>query len=256
MRSKKGMVLIFMNYGVTEQEFDSALHKLKKMAATGKTTGEELATLGDMIFYGYSQHESNAEQAMPYWEMALAKGYAIETEKMVAIALSLKDGERGFAVDEEKSLRYMQMAADKGNVTAEYYSGLWYLQKMDRDPQAEGPGMIYLAKAALQNDADAQFLLGVSMLELKGKPEHRGHFSFEYLQWLILAEINGSEDAAKELTAIAGTDSDMAEVVNRLRTSFRREGGIPPKTSQVFEIYGAKSQKQPEKKKPFWKRFF
>ena len=54
-----------MNYGVTEQEFDSALHKLKKMAAAGKTTGEELATLGDMIFYGYSQEESNAEQAMP-----------------------------------------------------------------------------------------------------------------------------------------------------------------------------------------------
>ena len=67
-------MLILMNYGVTEQEFDSALHKLKKMAAAGKTTGEELATLGDMIFYGYSQEESNAEQAMPYWEMALAKG--------------------------------------------------------------------------------------------------------------------------------------------------------------------------------------
>lgn len=77
-----------MNYGVTEQEFDSALHKLKKMAAAGKTTGEELATLGDMIFYGYSQEESNAEQAMPYWEMALAKGYAIETEKKERILKS------------------------------------------------------------------------------------------------------------------------------------------------------------------------
>lgn len=246
-----------MNYGVTEQEFNHATRTLKELAAAGKASGEKLAMLGDMIFYGYSQTENNTEQALPYWKMAIDQGYDIETEKTLLVALSLMDGKRGFAQDEEESLRYMQMAADKGEVLAEYYTGLLYLQKMDRDPQAEGPGMIYMAKAAIHNHVDAQYLLGATMLDLKSKPEHRGHFLFEYLQWLILAELHGSKEASEELSRIDESDHDMAEVHNRLRAGFSQKGGVPPETSEVFEIYSVKSQKQvTEKKKPFWRRFF
>lgn len=245
-------------YDITEQEFNRAMSTLKEMAAAGQATGEQLEALGDMICYGYSQQEVNAAQAIPYWKMAMDKGQDIDTDRMVLVAFSLRDGEHGLAADEEKSLRYMQAAADKGDITAEYYSGLWLLQKMSSDPQAEGPAMIYLAKAALHNHADAQYWLGLSMLELKSKPEHSGHFRFEYLHWLICADVNGSEEAARELADLAGNDRDMLKAHDQMRATVREQGCIPPNgTSEVFEIYGSKSQKRAdEKKKPFWKRFF
>lgn len=237
-------------YDITEQEFNRAMSMLKEMAAAGKATGEQLDALGDMIFYGYSQQEVNVEQAIPYWKMAIDKGQDIDTDRMVLVALSLRDGEHGLTADEEKSLRYMQAAADKGDITAEYYSGLWLLQKMISDPQAEGPAMIYLAKAALRNHADAQYWLGLSMLELKRKPEHRGHFRFEYLHWLICADVNGSKEAAMELTNLACNDRDMLKAHDQMRATVRERGCIPPNgTSEVFEIYGSKNRNTQRRKR-------
>lgn len=175
----------------TETVTPELLHKLRKAAESGNP--EAQFRLG--VLYGNGEGvELDHDKAMGWFKQAARQGHE---SALITMAWMYANG-AGVAVDEQKARELYLMAADHGSAKAQYVVGTMYRFAQFGATQDLPKALHYYTASANQGFATAQFALGKILLE--GKQVEKDDITA--LQWLMLAEANGSKragDYIKEL---------------------------------------------------------
>ena len=160
------------------------VEKLRQAAEQGNA--EAQFRLG--VIYGNGDGvELDHDQAVAWFNQAARQGHE---NALITLAWMYANG-AGVAVDESRARELYLLAADHGSAKAQYVAATMYRFAQygaDKDPAR---ALHYYTLAANQGFATAQFALGKLLME--GKLVAKDDVTA--LQWLMLADANGSKRA-------------------------------------------------------------
>lgn len=133
--------------------------------------------------------ELDHQRALAYFNQAARQGHE---NALITLAWMYANG-TGVDVDEKRARELYLLAADHGSAKAQYVVGTMFRFAQYGVQQDVARALDYYTRAANQGLATAQFALGKLLLE--GKLVERDDVTA--LQWLMLADSNGSKRAGE-----------------------------------------------------------
>ncbi|MDO4569414.1 MAG: tetratricopeptide repeat protein [Planctomycetia bacterium] len=140
----------------------SVVFSLQTFCLAEKTTSEgefeeECALfLEAMNFYHGNGVERNIPKAVELFEQAALEEHHVNSMKMLVRIYSLGEG---VEVDEEKILKFLQMAAGAGDADSQFTMGMVLIAS--KNPEQKKDSVVWFERAAEQNHPEAQRTLGI-----------------------------------------------------------------------------------------------
>jgi len=155
--------------------------------AAEKGNAEAQFRLGVIYGNGDEGVELDQQQAMAWFSQAARQGHE---NALITMAWMYANG-AGVDVDEQKARELYLMAADHGSAKAQYVVGTMFRFAQFGAEKDIPRALHYYTESANQGFATAQFALGKMLVE--GKLVQKD--TITALQWLTLAQVNGSKRA-------------------------------------------------------------
>ena len=170
------------------QDFGAAAQWYRRAADGGNT--KAMANLGRLLDLGLGMKE-DPEAAVGWYQKAAEAG---NSKAMRRLASHYEAG-RGVAADPAMATQWLERAAMTGNVKAMNKRAEQLLRET---PERQAEGVEMLREAAHAGSSASQYRLGLAYLYGDGVDVDEARA----LAWLILAESNGSGEAAERVNAL------------------------------------------------------
>lgn len=211
-------------------EYNNLIADFEERVNSGELAFAKL--LGDALYQGPSGKEKNTAKAFPYWHLAAQNG---DESVYAKVGLIFLQGIDGVEKNVMEGIEFLTYAADNGDVYSQYVLGVTYSEGTDIRKDYE-KAVHYYKKAALQNDTEAQYNLGLLCFELN----HPSCF-----HWICCAHLNGHNKSTKFLEGMIKCGSDPAsskEIIQEEISAIKQYGlkcnmfeNVPIKSSSKSE---------------------
>lgn len=190
--------------------YNQLIARLKSCVDAGDV--EAMKRLGDALYQGPEKNARNIQAALPYWRMAVDRGDRSLAGR-VGAALIHSDQEQ----DQRAGLQYLRIAAESGDIQAQYMLGTCYESGCGCQMDMNRAGQYY-QMAAMENHTESQLRLGVLLLSERKE---------QALFWICCSYLNGDRQRASAvLTELTQREMFTRQEIQRTIQAIQQAGGV------------------------------